>query len=243
MFAQDVSYLMAFTAGLLSFFSPCVLPLIPAYLSYITGMSIEQYSQEMHGAARRRIVLNTLFFILGFAVIFIGVFGAGTTLVSTVLKQHKDLIGKVGGLVILLFGLHFLGVFRIKWLYREKRAHIKTMPAGYLGSFLVGIAFSAGWTPCVGPILASIIGMGLAAESQWQAVRLLSLYTLGLAIPFFLTSLAVNFFLPLFNKMKHHFKAIEVVTALLLITAGVLMFTGKYAIISNMVNEFWPFGS
>ncbi|HEY3347011.1 MAG TPA: cytochrome c biogenesis protein CcdA [Nitrospirota bacterium] len=243
MFAQDVSYLMAFTAGLLSFFSPCVLPLIPAYLSYITGMSIEQYSQELHGAARRRIVFNTLFFILGFAVIFIGVFGAGTTLVSTVLKQHKDLIGKVGGLVILLFGLHFLGVFRIKWLYREKRAHIKTMPAGYLGSFLVGIAFSAGWTPCVGPILASIIGMGLTAESQWQAVRLLSLYTLGLAIPFFLTSLAINFFLPLFNKMKHHFKAIEVVTALLLITAGVLMFTGKYAIISNMVNEYWPFGS
>ncbi|MBI5190733.1 MAG: cytochrome c biogenesis protein CcdA [Nitrospirae bacterium] len=237
MFENDVSNFAAFLAGLLSFFSPCVLPLIPAYLSYITGLSIEQYSSELSAAARRRIMLNTVFFILGFSFIFIIVFGAGTTLLSSAFKEHKDIIGKVGGVLIMIFGLHFLGVFKIKWLYREKRAHIKTIPAGYFGSFLVGIAFSAGWTPCVGPILASIIGMGLQADSQWDAIILLSFYTLGLAIPFFLTGTAINFFLPLFNKVKHHMRVVEVVTACLLIGVGALMFAGK----SGVLMEYWPF--
>lgn len=237
MFEHDVSNFMAFTAGLLSFFSPCVLPLIPAYLSYITGLSIEEYSRELSAAARRRVMLNTLFFILGFSFIFIIVFGAGTTLLSSALKEHKDIIGKVGGVVIMIFGLHFLGIFKIKWLYREKRAHIKAIPAGYFGSFLVGIAFSAGWTPCVGPILASIIGMGLQSESQWDAIILLTFYTLGLAIPFFLTGTAINFFLPLFNKVKHHMRAVEIFTAVLLIAVGALMFAGK----SGVLMEYWPF--
>jgi len=242
MFGHEVSYLMAFTAGLLSFFSPCVLPLIPVYLSYITGLSIEEYSQGVRGEMKRRMILNTLSFIAGFSFVFIVVFGAGTTLLGAAFGEHKDIIGKVGGIFIFLFGLHFMGVFKLKWLYREKRAHIKRVPEGYLGSFLVGIAFSAGWTPCVGPILASIIGMGLTADSQWQAVRLLSLYTLGLAIPFFLTSLAVNFFLPLFNRVKHHFRTIELITALLLMAAGALMFTGKFSAVSGMFMQYWPFG-
>jgi cytochrome c-type biogenesis protein len=242
MFGHEVTYIAAFTAGLLSFFSPCVLPLIPAYLSYITGMSIEQYSSHLEGAAKRRVVLNTVFFILGFAFIFIIVFGAGASLLSSALKSHKDLIGKIGGAIIVLFGLHFLGVFKIKWLYREKRAHFKKMPGGYLGSFLIGVAFSAGWTPCVGPILASIIGMGLAAESQWEAIRLLSFYTLGLALPFFLTSLAINIFMPLFGRVKHHFKAVEVVTALLLISVGALMFSGKFEAVSGYFINLWPSG-
>jgi len=242
MFEHEVTYLVAFSAGLLSFFSPCVLPLIPAYLSYITGMSIEEYSKELHGSAKRRVILNTVFFILGFAFIFIFVFGAGTTLISSVLRTHKDLIGKVGGLVIFLFGLHFLGVFKMKWMYREKRAKIRNIRAGYVGSFFIGIAFSAGWTPCVGPILASIIGMGLTANSQWTAIRLLSLYTAGLALPFLLTSIAINFFLPLFNKVKRHFKFIEVATALLLISVGLLMFLGQFSAISNTLMEYLPFG-
>jgi cytochrome c-type biogenesis protein len=242
MFGQDVSYLMAFTAGLLSFFSPCVLPLIPAYLSYITGLSVDQYQRELSSKARRRVVLNTLAFIGGFAFIFIGVFGLGTTLVGSALREYKDAIGKVGGVIVFVFGLHFLGVFRIKWLYREKRAHFKKLPTGYIGSALIGIAFSAGWTPCVGPILASIIGLGLTAENHWTAFWLLSFYTLGLAIPFFLTSLAINFFLALFNRIKHHFRIIEVVTSLLLIGAGILMFTGKFAVMSEFFMRYWPFG-
>lgn len=243
MFEHDVTYLVAFSAGLLSFFSPCVLPLIPAYLSYITGMSIEEYSKELHGSAKRRVILNTVFFIMGFAFIFIFVFGAGTTLISSALKSHKELIGKIGGLIIFLFGLHFLGVFKMKWMYREKRAKIRNIRSGYIGSFFIGIAFSAGWTPCVGPILASIIGMGLTADSQWMAIRLLAFYTAGLALPFLLTSIAINFFLPLFNKVKRHFKFIEVATSLLLISVGLLMFIGRFNIISNLVMEFWPFGN
>jgi len=242
MFEHDVTYFVAFSAGLLSFFSPCVLPLIPAYLSYITGMSIEEYSKELHGTAKRRVILNTVFFIMGFAFIFIFVFGAGTTLISSVLKTHKDIIGKIGGLIIFLFGLHFLGIFKMKWMYREKRAKIRNIRAGYVGSFFIGIAFSAGWTPCVGPILASIIGMGLTADSQWTAIRLLTLYTAGLALPFLLTSIAINFFLPLFNKVKRHFKFIEIATSLLLISVGLLMFIGQFNIISNLVMEYWPFG-
>lgn len=243
MFDHDVTYFVAFSAGVLSFFSPCVLPLLPAYLSYITGMSIDQYQRELEAAARRRVIINTLFFIAGFAFIFIFVFGAGTTLLSTVLKQHKDIIGKAGGLIIAVFGLHFMGVFKIKWLYMEKRAHFSKIPAGYIGSFLVGVAFSAGWTPCVGPILASIVGMGLAADSQWTAIKLLSLYTAGLAIPFFLTALAINFFMPLFNRVKHHMRFVEVSTGLLLIFVGILMFVGKFSAVSGVFQEYWPFGA
>lgn len=243
MFEQEVSYFVAFSAGVLSFFSPCVLPLIPAYLSYITGLSIEQYTTGIEGAAKRRVIVNTLCFIAGFSFVFIIVFGAGTTVISALLKEHKDIIGKAGGLLVAIFGLHFMGVFKIKWLYFEKRAHFKKLPAGYIGSFLIGIAFSAGWTPCVGPILASIIGMGLTAENQWAAVRLLSLYTLGLAIPFFLTALAVNFFLPLFNRVKHHMRAVEVCTGALLIFVGVLMFTGKFSFVANLMQRYWPFGA
>jgi cytochrome c-type biogenesis protein len=243
LFEQDISYFVAFSAGVLSFFSPCVLPLIPAYLSYITGLTIEQYSQRLGAEARRKVILNTVFFILGFSFVFIVVFGAGTSLVGSLFKQHKDTIGRVGGVIIVLFGLHFMGLFKIKWLYREKRAHFKKIPAGCIGSFLIGVAFSAGWTPCVGPILAAIIGMGLAAESQWQAIRLLSLYAFGMAIPFFLTSLAINFFLPLFNRVKHHMRAVEVVTGVLLIFVGGLMFTGRFSALSGMFMEYWPFGS
>lgn len=243
MFEHDVSYFVAFSAGVLSFFSPCVLPLIPAYLSYITGMTIEQYTGELEGAARRRVIINTLCFIAGFSFIFIFVFGAGTTVISALLKQHKDIIGKIGGVLIAVFGLHFMGVFKIKWLYFEKRAHFSKLPAGYIGSFLVGIAFSAGWTPCVGPILASIIGMGLAAESQWAAIRLLSFYTFGLAIPFFLTALAINFFLPLFNRVKHHMRMVEICTGALLIFVGVLMFTGKFSFVAGLMQRYWPFGA
>ena len=243
MFGHEISYLMAFSAGLLSFFSPCVLPLIPAYLSYITGMSIGEYSSKLAPEAKKRMVINTIFFILGFSFVFIIVFGAGTTLISAYMKEYKDAIGKIGGIVIIAFGLHFLGVFKIKWLYREKRAHLKRVPTGYIGSFLLGVAFSAGWTPCVGPILASIVGMGLTAENQWEAIRLLAFYTAGLALPFFLTSLAINFFLPLFNRVKHHFKAIEVVTAVLLISVGVLMIIGQFSAVSSLFDRYWPFGA
>ncbi len=242
MFQQGVTYLMAFSAGLLSFFSPCVLPLIPAYLSYITGMSIEEYQSSLEKAARRRVVLKTLSFIAGFAFIFIVVFGAGTTLLSAALREHKDLIGKIGGIFILLFGLHFLGVFKFKWLYKEKRAHFRKIPSGYIGAFIIGIAFSAGWSPCVGPILASIVGMGLSSRSEWEAIRLLSLYTVGLALPFFLTSLAINFFMPLFNRAKHHFRFIEIATALLLISVGTLMFFGRFESFSGNMMHYLNLG-
>ncbi|MGC2422902.1 MAG: cytochrome c biogenesis CcdA family protein [Nitrospirota bacterium] len=242
MFTYGVTYLMAFSAGLLSFFSPCVLPLIPAYLSYITGMSIQEYQSNLEKSAQRRVVLKTLCFIAGFAFIFIVVFGAGTTLLSGALREHRGLVGKIGGVLIFLFGLHFLGVFKLKWLYKEKRAHIHKVPSGYLGSFVIGIAFSAGWTPCVGPILASIVGMGLSSQSQWEAIRLLSLYTLGLALPFFLTSLAINFFMPLFNRVKHHFRIIEVATALLLISVGALMFFGQFESFSGNIMHYLKLG-
>jgi len=231
----EVTYYLAFTAGALSFFSPCVLPLLPAYMSYITGLTIEEYSGQLSPQARRKMVLNTLFFILGFSTVFIGVFGLGTSFLGGTLGSNKHIISKIGGVIIIIFGLHFMGVFRIKWLYKEKRFHMKKLPTGYIGSFLIGVTFSAGWTPCVGPILGAILGMSVSAEGSNEPLILLALYTLGLAIPFFLTSLAINVFMPLFNRVKHHFKIVNIVTGLLLILMGVLMITGTFNRFSGLI--------
>jgi len=236
MFGQtEVTYYLAFTAGIVSFLSPCVLPLLPAYMSYITGLTIEEYSGQLSSKARRKMIINTLFFILGFSAVFIGVFGLGTTFLGGALGSHKQIISKVGGAVVIIFGLHFMGVFKIKWLYREKRFHLKKLPTGYIGSFLVGVTFSAGWTPCVGPILGAILGMSVSAKAPRDPLILLALYTLGLAIPFFLTSLAINVFMPLFNRVKHHFKIVNIFTGILLIVMGVLMISGTFSRLTHLL--------
>jgi len=241
MFDHDVSYFMAFSAGLLSFLSPCILPLLPAYMSYITGLSIEDYSKELEAPAKRKIIINTLMFIAGFSIVFVAL-GASATFLGQTLKDNMQVIRKVGGIIIVVFGLHFLGLFRIKWLYREKRAHFKRLPGGYLGSLLIGVSFSAGWTPCIGPMLSAILIYASTADTVWKGIGLLSVYSLGLAVPFFLTSLAINFSFSILSRVKHHFRAVEIVTSILLIFVGVMIFTGKFSVLTGLFMRYWPFG-
>ena len=181
---NHVSIFAAFSAGLLSFVSPCVLPLVPSYVSYITGLSIEELTNtEQRQRFRKAIVLNSLSFIAGFSCVFIA-FGASATIVGQLLYEYQELIRKVGAVLIILFGLYLLGILKMKFLMMERRLlHFESKPVGYLGSFLVGTAFAAGWTPCVGPILGGILAYASTTESMQSGIVLLASYSLGLGLP------------------------------------------------------------
>lgn len=247
---ENVTLLAAFGAGLLSFISPCVLPLIPGYLSYISGMSLD----EMRGApaaggaavavaappdGRRRIILSSLAFILGFSIVFVSL-GASASAIGRFMMARLDILGKVAGAIIILFGLHTMGVLRIGWLYSEKRVQMGRKPAGPLGALLVGIAFAFGWTPCIGPILAGILTVAAAQETIGQGVQLLAVYSAGLGIPFLLTSLAINQFFAAFARIRRHYRLIEFVSGALLVAIGVLIFTDRFTIIARWLTPYLP---
>lgn len=221
----EVSTLAAFSAGLLSFLSPCILPLIPAYLSFISGVSVK----EMRGQAEAvppvaRVLLNAVVFVLGFSAVFVGL-GASATLVGKSLLADLGVLKKVGGGLVILFGLHALGVLRIRFLEQEKRYHQTSKTLGLLGSFLVGVAFALGWTPCIGPILATILFLASTKETVGQGIWLLSVYSAGLGIPFLLAAMGLERFLQVAGLFKRHFRAVEIVSGLLLILVGVLILT------------------
>src|SRR5437867_11106956 len=202
----DVTLIAAFAAGLLSFISPCVLPLIPGYLSYISGLSLD----EMRGTGgltggggtavavaavpeRRRALIASIAFCIGFSLVFVSL-GASASMVGQFLMAKLSLLGRIAGAIIIVFGLHTMGVLKIGWLYSEKRFQTSRKPAGIVGAMLVGIAFAFGWTPCIGPILAGILAVAGSKDSVWEGVALLAVYSLGLGIPFLITSLAINQF-------------------------------------------------
>ena len=240
---QNVTLLAAFAAGFLSFISPCVLPLIPGYLSFVSGASLD----EMRGgpdsapsaAIRRRTFVTSLAFVLGFSIVFITL-GASATAIGQVVMSRLSLFGKIGGAVIILFGLHTMGVLRIGWLYQEKRVQTTRKPASLFGAMLVGIAFAFGWTPCIGPILAAILFVAGAQETVRQGIILLAVYSAGLAIPFIATSLAINHFFAAFARIRRHYKAIEMTSGALLIVIGVLIFTGRLTIIAQYLTPYLP---
>ena len=224
----------AFLAGLVSFLSPCVLPLVPGYVSLISGVGVEQIkSQESH--LLRKIMLNSISFILGFSVVFIAL-GALSTEVGQLLAQYKSLLAEVAGVVIILFGLHLTGIFRIKALYADKRLHNVKGGSTMGGAFLIGFAFAFGWTPCVGPILAVILGFAAAQDSVFKGIMLLTVYSLGLAVPFLLTSLGLERFLKFYSRFRSHMHAVEVASGALLIALGVLLVIGRFTIISNYLS-------
>lgn len=223
--SPDVTYLGAFIAGLLSFLSPCVLPLIPSYITYITGLSFADLQAEHPtNVVRRKIILHSIAFILGFTVVFV-LLGASATFIGSFLQSKAVLIRKVGGILIILFGIHVTGLVPVRLLMGEKRLTIKHKPAGYAGSFLVGLIFAAGWTPCIGPILAAILTLAATEENVFSGIMLLLLYSLGLGIPFLLSSLAMNQFLSLFNRFKKHIRIFEIITGLFLVVIGVLLYS------------------
>jgi len=224
----------AFVAGLISFLSPCVLPLVPGYVSLISGAGVEELqSQDAH--VFRKVILNSIGFILGFSIVFITL-GAISTEVGQMLARYKSVLAQVAGVVIILFGLHLTGVFKIKALYTDARLHRVKGGSTAWGAFLIGFAFAFGWTPCVGPILAVILGFAAAQNSVVKGIVLLAVYSLGLAVPFLLTGLGIGRFLKFYSRFRSHMHAIEVASGVLMIALGVLLVFGRFTIISNYLS-------
>lgn len=226
--------LFAFSAGLLSFLSPCVLPLIPSYVTFITGMSLEEMQR-----ARRATLIHSLLFIAGFTLIFLAL-GATATVFGRVLLVYRDWISRIGGVLIILFGLYLLGVFNFAWLARERRIHVADKPMGYLGTVLVGIAFGAGWTPCIGPILGSILILTSSSAELSKGLLLLFTYSLGLAIPFLAASLALSHFLTAYSRARKHLVWVNRVGGVLLILVGLLLVTDYFTILASYLQALTP---
>lgn len=233
---EKVSLLMAFGGGLLSFFSPCVIPVIPSYVSFITGISFEELTGvQNRGNIMKATLKNSLFFIAGFSLIFI-LLGASSSFLGELLSQYQGPVRMLGGVLIAVMGLYIMGVFKIGLLSREKRVHLRNKPAGLVGSFLVGVAFAAGWTPCIGPVLGSILVYASTAHSVASGVVLLSAYSLGLGIPFLITSLAINTAISFFSKMQRVMRVASVVSGAVLVAAGIMLFTGTLDMLSRYVS-------
>jgi len=237
---SSVSLAAAFVAGLVSFISPCVLPIVPGYLSFISGVNVAQFRET--GAPRdvvRRVVLTSLAFVLGFSTVFVAL-GAAATYVGSLLQEYKRTLGVVGGVIIIVLGLHTAGVFKIDWLLGEKRANIQSRPLGLLGAYVVGLAFAFGWTPCIGPILGAILLYASQQETVGQGVALLTAYSAGLGIPFLLSALAVNGFFKVFGRLRGSMRAVEVVSGALLVGVGLLLVTDRLTLIAQYFTRLFP---
>lgn len=231
--SENIPIFVALSAGLISFLSPCILPLIPSYLAFITGVSIEELTAEDNlKQVRAKVAVNSLMFILGFSLIFIAL-GASATFVGKFLSRNIRWFEIVGGILVILFGLHFTGIFRLRFLDREKKVHLKKKPLGYLGTVLVGIAFGAGWTPCVGPILGSILTMAAATQNIIKGIVLLAFYSLGIALPFLISGLILHRFFEYFQSIRKHFKVITTVGGILLIIVGILLLAGYFSAMTS----------
>ena len=239
--SENVTLLAAFAAGFLSFISPCVLPLIPGYLSFVSGVSLDDMrsGSAVEGASRRHVVVTSLFFVLGFSLVFIAL-GASASVLGQFLLSRQPVFAKIAGALLIIFGLHTMGVFRIALLETEKRVHAERKPAGPLGAMLVGIAFAFGWTPCIGPILGGILAIAGSKDTVWDGVRLLAVYSLGLGVPFLLTSVAINHFFAATKRIRKYYHAIELVSGALLIAIGVLIFTGEFTVIVRYLQPYLP---
>lgn len=226
----DITYWIAFTAGILSFASPCVLPLIPSYLTYITGLSFKQLDEAHPGArVRLTVFLHTLCFVFGFSCIFIllgAIAGIASGQIQVFLREGLDWVAKIGGLLILLFGIHTTGLFSFRALLGDKRVHLHKRPAGYFGTFIIGIAFAAGWTPCIGPILASILMVAATSGQVGEGTILLTFYSMGLGLPFLLSGLLFHQFLGVFKRLRNHMRKIEIGTGIMLIAVGIMLMFG-----------------
>ena len=232
----DVNVFIAFAAGVFSFLSPCVLPLIPSYLSFVSGVSLD----EMRSAqGRSRVVLNSLGFIIGFSLVFISL-GASASFLGGLFLSYRNAIRIVGGIFIVLVGLYLVGAFKVAALERYLQFDLKDKPAGYLGSVLVGITFAVAWTPCVGPILGATLALASTSGEVSRGTFLLSSYAAGLALPFFLSALAINSFLQFSQRMRRYIKAIHVTGGILLIIAGILLITDYMTMLNAYALRFTP---
>ena len=237
----DVSLVAAFVAGVFSFISPCVLPLVPGYISFISGVSFEDMQRPGAAASRtrRQMLITSMAFVIGFSLVFIA-FGASATVLGKTLMKQRAILEKVAGLLVILFGLHLSGIFRIKWLDRDTRLQTNRRPTGPIGALVVGVAFAFGWTPCIGPILGGILTIAGSRSTVTEGVLLLAVYSAGLGVPFLLTSLAVDRFFVTSARIRRHYRAIELVSGGLLIVLGVLIFTDRFTILAKYLDRLFP---
>lgn len=232
MFTQTVSFPAAFVAGLLSFFSPCVLPLIPAYFTFITGFSIEELTEEYNSEIRKKVFLSTFLFVLGFSLVFI-LMGASASYLGGLMYTYKKLIRIIGGILIIILGIHLTGLIRIPGLDFEKRVTLEKKPLHFLGTLIIGMAFGAGWSPCIGPLLGSILIVAGSQETVWQGVMLLGIYSAGLATPFIIISIFINFLLIFIKKASKVLKYVNVVAGVVLIVVGLILVSNKLYVFSG----------
>jgi len=241
----DLSYWIVFVAGVLSFFSPCVLPLIPSYLTYITGLSFGQLQQAHAGAkVKLTVVLHSLVFILGFSTVFIGLgalAGIASATFQMQLREGLVWVQRIGGILVFLFGVHMSGLFHFGVLLGEKRVQLHAKPSGFFGTFLVGLAFAAGWSPCIGPILGSIIALVAGTSGDYlKGILMLSVYSAGLGIPFLISGLLFHGFLTFFNRFRKHIRIIEILTGALLMVVGILLFFNLFTKITGYLYSWLP---
>lgn len=231
---SSLGLLIAFSAGLLSFLSPCVLPLVPSYVTFITGMSLEDLQRS-----RRNTFIHALLFVCGFTLIFLAL-GAGATVFGQLMLRYRDWISRIGGVLVIIFGLYMLGVLNLGLLARDTRLHLANKPLGYLGTLVVGIAFGAGWSPCIGPILGAILTMAANEADLQRGLLLLLTYSLGLAVPFLLAAVMVDRFLSVFAKLRHHMVWVNRIAGALLVLVGVLMVTNRFTMLASWLQDFTP---
>lgn len=252
----DVSYLTALSAGVLTFLSPCILPLVPAYLCFISGLSLEQLTGNAAskpaadgsavverpvgaGQAARTAFLPGLAFVIGLSTVFI-LMGAAASSLGQLVSQYKRELAFGGGLIIIVFGLHYMGLFRIGFLNFEKRLHLENKPAGLIGAFVIGLAFGFGWTPCVGPVLSTILMIAATGEGAWSGVSLLGTFAAGLGIPFLLAALAAGPFMRFMARFRRHMRKVELAMGSLLVITGLLIVTGGYIQVQGWLLDTFP---
>ncbi len=233
---DSIGILIAVTAGLLSFLSPCVLPLVPSYLSFVTGMTLDEMQE---GVDRRLVLIHSGLFVAGFSTVFI-LLGASASFIGVFLSVYQDWLARIGGLIIIVLGLHLAGIFRIPFLMRERRVQLADKPAGHIGTYAVGAAFGAGWTPCIGPVLGAILTLAGTSDTIWQGMVLLAAYSFGLAIPFMVAALALDQFLKTFKRFRRFIPILEKGSGFMLIALGLLLVTGTFTILSTWLIGFTP---
>jgi cytochrome c-type biogenesis protein len=232
--SSNPTFIAAFFAGLISFLSPCVLPLVPGYVSMISGVGVEELKSPQ-AQLMRRVMVNSIGFILGFSVVFITL-GAISTEVGQLAARYKHTLSIVAGVVIIIFGVHLTGLYKIKWLYTDARLHSVKGSSTLIGAFVVGFAFAFGWTPCLGPILSGILAVASEQDTLGKGILLLSVYSLGLAVPFLLTSILMERFLKFYSRFRSYMHALEVASGALLIALGILLVLGRFTLISSWLS-------
>ena len=236
----EISYFYVVLAGLLSFLSPCVLPIVPGYLCFLAGTSLDKIASGEDASKERNVFYFALSFVFGFSTVFI-LLGASATLLSGLINEYLDILRVVGGIIIIIFGVHFMQIIQLPFLNRDTRYQIESYRPGIVGSYVIGLSFAFGWTPCIGPILGSVLSIAASSETVTYGIVLLMLYSAGLGIPFLLAAYAINGFMRFLSKIRNYIRAIEIFTGVLLVIFGILILTNRIQELAFFFIKYFPF--